>query len=182
MKVHLRRLAEGDGARVLQWRNSAEVARWMYGDHVITEEEHARWLDVALTRADRRYWIVELDGAPVGLANLAGIDREAGRCDWAFYLADPATRGRGVGATVEWLVLGHVFDDLQLRKLWCEVLADNAGVIRLHERFGFKREARLREHVLKGGVARDVVGLGLLARDWPAVRTSAPPGAGSLER
>ncbi len=176
--MHLRPLAEADGARVLGWRNAPEVARWMYGDHRIGEEEHARWLGGALTRADQCYWIVELDGEPVGLANLARIDREAGRCDWAFYLADPATRGRGVGAAVEWLVLRHVFDGLKLRKLWCEVLADNAGVIRLHERFGFRREALFREHVVKAGVARDVVGLGLLARDWPQARDAILPHPG----
>ena len=177
MRVHLRGLAELDGRRVLDWRNSAEVARYMYGDHRIGDGEHARWLHAALTRDDRRYWIVELDGAPVGLANLARIDREAGRCDWAFYLADPATRGRGVGAAVEWLVLGHVFEGLKLRKLWCEVLADNLGVIGLHERFGFVREALFREHVVKERAARDVVGLGLLAREWPAVRLAAAPSA-----
>jgi UDP-4-amino-4,6-dideoxy-N-acetyl-beta-L-altrosamine N-acetyltransferase len=177
VSVRLRRLAEADGARVLHWRNSPEVARYMYSDHVIGGEEHARWLAAALSRDDRRYWIVELDGAPVGLANLARIDRAAGRCEWAFYLADPAVRGRGVGAAVELLVLGHVFDDLQLNKLWCEVLADNVSVIRLHERFGFKREALFREHVFKEGVPRDVVGLGLLRREWLAgagVRAAAP--------
>jgi RimJ/RimL family protein N-acetyltransferase len=43
-------------------------------------------------------------------------------------------------------------------------------VIKLHETFGFKREALFREHVWKGGVAQDVVGLGLLAADWAEIR------------
>ena len=175
MNVHLRRLAAQDGARVLAWRNSPDVARYMYNDHVIGAAEHAAWLQAALTRDDRRYWLIELDGAPVGLANLARIDPEASRCEWAFYLAEPVTRGRGVGAAVEWLVLGHVFEALDLNKLWCEVLADNTSAVRLHERFGFTREAVLREHVIKGGGARDVVGLGLLRREWPAVKAAMSP-------
>ena len=40
----------------------------------ISAEEHARWLAAALSAEDRRYWIIEMDGAPVGLANLARID------------------------------------------------------------------------------------------------------------
>jgi UDP-4-amino-4,6-dideoxy-N-acetyl-beta-L-altrosamine N-acetyltransferase len=158
---------------VLAWRNGPDVARWMYSDHQIGEAEHARWLDAALDKPDRLYWIIELDGAPVGLANLARIDPDASRCEWAFYLADPAVRGRGVGAAVEYLVLRHVFETLQLNKLWCEVLADNAGVVRLHERFGFTREAHFRDHVRKGERFCDVVGLGLLAREWPGVRAAA---------
>ena len=173
MSVRLRRLAAADGPRVLAWRNSQEVAAYMYGDHAIAEAEHARWLDAALTRPDRCYWIVELDGAPVGLANLARIDPEASRCEWAFYLADPAVRGRGVGAAVEYLVLGHVFEARGLNKLWCEVLAGNAAVVRLHERFGFTREALFRDHVRKAGVFHDVVGLGLLRREWPRVKAAA---------
>ena len=173
MSVRLRRLARSDGERVLAWRNSPQVAAYMYGDHLIGEVEHARWLEAALTRSDRLYWIVELDGAPVGLANLVRIDAAAGRCDWAFYLADPAARGRGAGAAVEYLVLGHVFETLALNKLWCEVLAGNTAVIRLHERFGLTREALFRDHVRKDGAFHDVVGLGLLRREWAAVKAAA---------
>ena len=173
MSVRLRRLAAEDSDQVLAWRNTPEVAAYMYGDHLIGQAEHARWLEAALSRPDRAYWIIELDGAPVGLANLVRIDAAASRCDWAFYLADPAVRGRGVGAAVEWLVLGHVFEGLGLNKLWCEVFTDNTAVLRLHERFGFIREALLRDHVRKDGVFRDVVGLGLLAREWRALKPQA---------
>jgi hypothetical protein len=36
--------------------------------------------------------------------------------------------------------------------------------------FGFQREALFRQHVMKNGQYQDVVGLGLLAEDWPALR------------
>ena len=62
-------------------------------------------------------------------------------------------------------MLAHVFETLRLNKLWCEVLAENTAVIGLHERFGFTREALLREHVMKSGARHDVVGLGLLRRE-----------------
>lgn len=172
MGVRLRRLRSADGARVLAWRNSEAVAPFMYGDHAISQEEHATWLVRALTEPDRRYWIVELDAAPVGLANLARIDPANARAEWAYYLADPAVRGRGVGAAVEFAVLEHVFGALNLHKLWCEVFLDNEAVWRLHESFGFRREALFRDHVCKAGGRRDVVGLGLLSADWAAVRGS----------
>lgn len=173
MAVTLRPLAAEDGAGVLAWRNSEAVAPYMYSEHVITPQEHATWLTRALAEDDRKFWIIELDGAPVGLANLVKIDRENSKCEWAYYLADPATRGRGVGAVVEYLVLSFVFERLGLNRLWCEVFLDNEAVWRTHEGFGFRREALLRDHVRKGGVFKDVVGLGLLAADWPAAKTAA---------
>ena len=166
----MRRMVAGDGAQVLAWRNSEAVAAFMYTDHWITPDEHARWLAGALQAADRRYWIIEVDGEPVGLANLAEIDRANRRAAWAYYLGDPAARGRGVGSLVEVAVLEYAFNALELHKLWCEVLIENEPVAALHERFGFRREALFRDHVFKGGRMQDVVGLGILRGEWDAIR------------
>jgi len=170
MSVNLRPLAEHDSARVHAWRNSPEVAAYMYADHDISPDEHARWFAGALGAGDRVFWIIEDDGAPVGLANLARIDLGRRACDWAYYLGEASVRGRGVGAAVEFIVLDHVFGRLGLHKLWCEVLVDNAPVWRLHESFGFTREALFRDHVWKAGRFQDVIGLGLLEDDWARVR------------
>lgn len=170
MSVTLRALGPDDRGRLLAWRNSPEVAAHMYSDHQISPREHARWFEAIGADPRRAYWIIELDGAPVGLVNLYDIDKGHGRCAWAYYLADPSVRGRGVGAFVEYRMLQYVFEHLGLNKLWCEVLAENEAVWRLHLSFGFVEEARLRRHVLKGGVYRDVLGLGLLREDWRRVR------------
>ena len=172
-KVLLRPLEASDSERLLNWRNLPQVARWMYSDHQITPDEHARWLAAALADPRRRYWIIEADSAPVGLANLYDLAPEHGRSSWAYYLAEPSTRGQGVGAFVEYWVIEQVFGPLGLSKLWCEVLVDNEAVWRLHEGFGFKREALLREHVRKDGAPADVVGLGLLKADWAAAREAS---------
>ncbi len=170
MSVMLRPMRLEDGAQVLAWRNTPAVAASMYTDHAITPAEHDGWLQAALHRDDRRYWIVVVDGAPAGVANLAGIDRRNRRCELGHYLADPSARGRGIGAAVEYIVLQQVFETFQLNKLWCEVLAGNEAAWRLHEGFGFTREAHLRAHIWKEGRFWDVIGLGILASDWAAAR------------
>ena len=169
-EVRLRPATAADSERLFHWRNLPEVAMWMYSDHVITADEHARWIATALPNPTRRYWIIEMDGTPVGLANLVDIDLANRKASWAYYLADPAVRGKGVGAFVEVWVIDRVFRELQLNKLCCEVLIENEAVWKMHEGFGFVREALYRDHVWKGGKPRDVVGLGLLARDWESVR------------
>lgn len=172
-KVGLRPLEAGDRDRLLAWRNQPEIARWMYSDHAISPDEHARWFAAALADPRRRYWIIEADGTPVGLANLYDLAPEHARTSWAYYLADPSTRGKGIGAFVEYWVIEHVFGELGLEKLWCEVLIGNEGVWRLHEGFGFQREALFRRHVRKDGQPADVVGLGLLKADWAATREAS---------
>ena len=148
--VALRPLTLDDRDRVLTWRNSPEVSEYMYSDDIIAPEAHARWLDAALDDPRRRYWIIEMDGAPVGLANLYDIDPISRRASWAFYLGEASTRGKSIGAVVELQVLDIVFGEMGLGKLWCEVLDMNTGVVRLHQKFGFRQEALLRRHIFKG--------------------------------
>jgi UDP-4-amino-4,6-dideoxy-N-acetyl-beta-L-altrosamine N-acetyltransferase len=187
-RVTLRPLEDGDKDRLFDWRNSPDVAPYMYTDHLISPDEHARWFAGIAGDARRAYWIIEADGAPVGLANFYDIDRTHGRAAWAYYLAEPSVRGKGVGGYVEYWMIAQAFAPaapdgqglgLGLRKLWCEVLASNEAVWRLHQKFGFKEEARFRGHVLKGGAPQDVLGLGLLAAEWAAAR---PAMAQRLER
>jgi UDP-4-amino-4,6-dideoxy-N-acetyl-beta-L-altrosamine N-acetyltransferase len=172
-EVSLRPLEAPDSERLLRWRNSPEVAAYMYTDHQIRPDEHARWFSAIAGDARRAYWIIEMDGDPVGLANLYDIDRSNGRCAWAYYLAEPQVRGKGVGSFVEYAMIEKVFGELGLHKLWCEVLASNEAVWKLHEGFGFRQEARLRDHVVKNGAREDVLGLGLLASDWAERRAGA---------
>ncbi|MBO9710209.1 MAG: UDP-4-amino-4,6-dideoxy-N-acetyl-beta-L-altrosamine N-acetyltransferase [Caulobacter sp.] len=171
--VTLRPVAEGDRARLLTWRNSPQVALYMYSDHEIGQAEHDRWFDGIGGRLDRLYWVIELDGEPVGLTSLTEIDRAQGRATIARYLGDLAVRGLGVGAAAEFKLLDHAFSRLGLRKVWSEVLASNEVAWGLHVANGFQREALLRAHVVKGGLPQDVIGLGLLAQDWVERRPEA---------
>jgi UDP-4-amino-4,6-dideoxy-N-acetyl-beta-L-altrosamine N-acetyltransferase len=170
VSVRLRLVEPTDSARLLAWRNSLEVAAYMYNDHQISQAEHDRWFESAMAAEDRRYWIIEADDEPVGLANLVRIDPEARRCEWAYYLGEPSARGKGLGARIEYLVLRYVFETRRLNKLWCEVLLENESVWKMHQSFGFVREALLREHVCKHGRFHDVVGLGMLHSEWQFAR------------
>lgn len=166
--VALRRLQMQDIARVREWRNLPDVARYMYTDHHISEGEHARWFGDALDRADRRYWIIELDGKPVGLANLVEISDRHRRASWAFYLADPAVRGRGVGSFTERFILRYAFEDLGLHKLCCEVLGSNEAVVAMHQKFGFVVDGTLRQHIWKEDHFEDVVTLSMTENEYRA--------------
>lgn len=168
--VTLRPIGLDDMTRILAWRNLPEVSAYMYTDHRISDAEHARWFAGAMTDETKRYWVIELDGEPVGLANLYDIQALQKRAYWAFYLADDRVRGKGVGSATERFVMRHVFEELGLEVLCCEVLASNDGVVKMHQRYGFQVDGVLRRHVIKGGERVDVVTMSLLREDWAASR------------
>jgi UDP-4-amino-4,6-dideoxy-N-acetyl-beta-L-altrosamine N-acetyltransferase len=168
----LRPLELGDIVRVREWRNLPEIRQFMYTDHEISIPEHARWFGMAMSDDTKRYWIIELEGEPVGLANLYDISTRHGTAYWAFYLADARVRGRGVGSVAERFVMREAFEVLGLEKLCCEVLATNEGVVRMHERYGFRRDGLLRRHIRKDDERVDVVTLSLLREEWASSRWS----------
>ena len=165
--IALRDLNREDSAMLLRWRNLPEISRNMYTDHQIALEEHKSWFGGIFNDPTRHYWVITCDGKDVGLVNLYSIDEFNRRCYWAFYVVpDDFTRGKGIGKAVEFEILCHVFEVLQFNKLCCEVLAFNRGVIRMHERFGFREEGRLRQHIRKSNEFVDVVCLAILRDEW----------------
>ena len=168
--ISLRDIVPGDRDMILSWRNLPEIRKYMYTDHLITLEEHEAWFQRIMNDPTSTYWIIVCDSEDVGLVNLYSIDRRHHRSYWAFYIVSPNVRGKGVGTFAEYFVLRHVFDELNLNKLCCEVLDFNQGVVRMHKSFGFVQEGLLRKHVFKGGKAHDVVCLGMLREEWEATK------------
>lgn len=168
--IGLRPVRPEDKEMIRTWRNLPEVARYMYTDHHITTEEHEKWFRGLSRDPSRRYWIITLDGEDVGLVNLYNITPEFKRAHWAFYLASPSVRGKGVGSFVEYSVMKHVFEEMGFNKLCCEVLGFNEAVVRMHESFGFVQEGHFREHVMKGADPMDVVAMAILRGEWQAKR------------
>jgi UDP-4-amino-4,6-dideoxy-N-acetyl-beta-L-altrosamine N-acetyltransferase len=167
--IALRDLAPSDQATLLAWRNRPEVARWMYTDHAITPEEHARWWGGLAGDRRRRYWIVQLDGEDVGLANLADIDERNRRASFGLYLVGGG-RGRGAGGAALYHLCRETFAVRGLHRLGCEALATNQAALEAYARAGFVEEGRLRQHVWKEGAPVDVVALAMLRPEWEARR------------
>jgi UDP-4-amino-4,6-dideoxy-N-acetyl-beta-L-altrosamine N-acetyltransferase len=164
----LRGIAEREIDLMRSWRNEPSVRANMYTRHEISPEEHASWWDAMAGRPDCKYFMYEFSGVPCGIAAFTGIDVKNNHSAWAFYTAPGASRGSG--SRMEFLMLEHAFGELHLHKLYCEVLAFNTAVIKLHQKFGFRIEGVFRgQHQLGNGYV-DIVRLGIFADEWKAGR------------
>ena len=160
-------------------RNQDSVRKWMYSDHLIDVNEHLSWL-ASLKQSTSQYAFAILDdkGSPVGLVSLSSIDIKNRKADWAFYLAQ-SERG-GLGAAIEFYFLDFVFDALKIEKLNCEVIEGNNAVLKMHKKFLFKEEGVRKFNVIKDGIRKDVVLLGLSKGDWQAGSSSVYERYGSV--
>jgi hypothetical protein len=155
--VRLRPMQESDQPQVLAWRSDPAISRVMYSEvKDATPQQQLAWFQRVSASPEHEYWIIENRGTSIGVANLAALAPQHGRTDWAFYLGDPAARGSGAGAKVEFAVINYVFFHRRLRKLCCQVLSNNTEIARMHQKFGFVEEGVLRRHFHLGGEWLDV--------------------------
>ena len=171
----LREVKMEDKEIVREWRNRPEVSKYLYTDDYITEEMHEKWFNRILKDPSCRYWIITFKNRGVGAVNICDISERNKRCSWAYYLADPSVRGKGLGALVEYEILHIVFDEMKFNRLCCEVLAFNELVVNTHEHFGFKKEGYFRQHIWKSGEYYDVVSMAILKEDWEEIKPKVEP-------
>lgn len=154
---------------LLEIRNTEVVRKYMYSDHLISRDEHARWLErLAQTPADRAMVVMGAKGV-VGYAAIQQINPTHKTAEWAFYV-DPGYKAPGVGSVIEYRVLNLAFDSFGLEKLNCAVLDTNQSVIELHRKFGFVLEGVRRSNIQKDGRRLDVHLLGLTREEWNLAR------------
>lgn len=167
--INLTMLQEEHLEMVRTWRQSEEVSKYMYTSPSLSKEQQIEWFRRIKQDSSKEHYIIQHNSKDLGLASITGIDHMFKKCQWAFYLGDTSTRGQGIGAKVEFKIIKHVFDSLKLNRLECEVFVSNDKVIKMHEKFGFRREAYYREYICKDGKFLDVVGLALLRNDWKRI-------------
>jgi len=164
----LRSIADDELELMRAWRNEPAVRANMYTQHEIGREEHLTWWTRTQARTDQKYFMYEMAGTPIGIAAFTGIDIHSQNSAWAFYASPSAPKG--TGSKMEFLMLDHAFNELRLYKLYCEVLAFNSAVIKLHQKFGFSTEGVFRQQHKVNNDFIDIYRLGILATEWQAHR------------
>lgn len=84
----------------------------------------------------------------------------------AMGIGDPANRGKGYGTDALRVMLRYAFQELNLHRVFLDVIAYNEAAIRAYERVGFVLEGRMREGVYRDGKRYDRLIMGILRPDW----------------
>ncbi len=175
-RLILRHLASTDVDFVLAHFSHPDVDRFLVDDDpVATREEAQAIVDYFVHTPGPlpNRWVLTLrdDGTPIGTIGFHVQRERDRRCEIGYDLS-PQYWGRGYMSEALGAVLALGFDELFLNRIGAIVHPENAGSLRLLERFGFSREGVLRDWHCRDGIYHDHVTLSLLAREW---RRSAVP-------
>lgn len=159
----IRLVTSDDLPMLLDWRNHANVRRFMMTQHEISPEEHINWYVTAIQDSKRQLLIAEELHQPIGFVQFNHID-EGGISEWGFYASPYAPKGSGnkLGRTA----LAHAFSKLKLHKVCGQAISTNNSSLNFHLRLGFAQEGVLRDQRCIDGVYHSVICFGLLIHEW----------------
>lgn len=177
-RLILRAIEESDLPLIARWRSDPEIYEYFYEFLPISARQQRNWYEKQLSDSSEINLVVaKPDGTGIGTVSIYHIDRRSRKAEWGrLIIGDPEIRGGGIGSEIEVLVLQYAFEHLNLHKLYCEVLVENASVVSLHKKFGFKEEGIFREHVFKGGQYMDVAMLSMMESDYIMQRANGRVG------
>ncbi len=148
-----------DGHITLRPATPADLAllrRWDEQPHVAASDPNDDWQwEVELGRKPdwREQLIAEVDGRPVGFAQIIDPQREESRY-WGdvpanlraidIWIGETEDLGKGYGSRIMTLVLERCFADPSVTAVLIDPLAGNVGAHRFYERLGFRFVERRR--------------------------------------
>jgi RimJ/RimL family protein N-acetyltransferase len=177
-RLHLRPLLSSDVEDHVRWRNDPQVRYWAtaadpnFGP--VSREAVERAFSQTMLILDPKsagVLAIELvDGRHIGMVDYRDLDPLARSATVGITIGEKDLWGHGYGTEALALLVTHLFDTLNLRRVQLDTWSGNDRAIRAFTRLGFREEGRLRQAVRAPGGYFDRVIMGLLRRDWLADR------------
>ena len=148
--IHLRSLKSDDAYGMLEWLNDSEINQnFTFEGRKHDLESVLKFIEAAIkTETHRHYAIVDEQDSYIGTISLKDIDLKNGHAEYAIAIRR-SYHGRGVGQIASKLVFDVAKDELNLHKIYLNVLTNNTAAIHLYEKLGFKRKGLYEDHILK---------------------------------
>jgi ribosomal-protein-alanine N-acetyltransferase len=146
-----------DADAVVRHANNINVARQLRDrfPHPYTRTNAIAFLKAAVGSADASNLAIEVNGEAAGaIGYVRGVDVERYSAEIGYWLGEKYWR-QGIASEALILVTDHVFESMNLLRLFALPFADNIGSIRVLEKAGYVREALLRASSVKYGKPRD---------------------------
>lgn len=169
-RARLRKPEPSDVDALFVQKNDPEVAAMLGGfTKGYTRADLARWVEAhAQAKDEALYVIADATDRCLGHVGLYKIDHRIRSAEFAILVGDKRAWGGGIGRACTSFMLKLGFEDLQLHRIYLEVLETNVRARKLYESLGFVHEGTLRHAQWKGGRYLDVHVMAILEDEWRA--------------
>ena len=167
----LRELERDDIKRINKWRNDPDLIACLGAPYrYINEDVDSDWYDKYIHARDNsvRCAIVCTDKPEnvLGLISLMDINYINRSAVLHIMIGSKENRGKGIGRFAVKAMIGHAFNNLNLRRVELGVLENNDVAIHLYKTCGFIEEGVKRESNYKNGKYISMKMMSILRREY----------------
>ena len=158
-----------DSEFILSLRTQPQLSQYLHPVSGRLEDQQA-WMRTYFERPGDFYFVVERADSEEAVGTIALVDVEGpgGSAEWGRWILSPESMAALPSAL---LIYRLGFESLQLGRIYCNTVAENAGVVSFHDSCGVERTATLPGHFDLGGRQLDAIQHTIQRTDWPAVGT-----------
>ena len=157
-----------DAEALVRHADNLNVARQLRDrfPHPYTRRHAAAFLKHASSPGEQTNLAIDVGGEAVGgIGFVPGSDVERFSCEIGYWLSEDYW-GRGIAGEALSLLTGHLFEHLNMLRVFALPFADNTGSIRVLEKAGYVREATLRASSVKFGQPKDQALFAIVNSEW----------------
>jgi len=127
---NLREVKKSDWKILLEWRNDKITRQNSFNSELVSESEHKEYIKNTIASSDRKLFILEYNGIPVGTIREDRLKQDEYELS---YTISPVYRGKRIGQI---MINLYLID--QRASFICEVKEENISSIKMIEKLGFK--------------------------------------------
>ncbi len=155
--MRLRRLKKKDIPYMLEWMHDSEINQYFRFDAAgMTEEKAKEFVSKSFDDKNKHYAIVDEKDEYLGTVSLKNINSVNRDAEYAVSVRKQY-HGSGVAVAATNAVLKIAFEELDLCKVYLNVLSQNIRAIRFYEKLGFKYVKEEKNSVLIGNQFHDLM-------------------------
>lgn len=167
-RLVVRTLREGDAEAIHRYASAREIAATTLNiPHPYPPEAAPLFIASArdaMQRGESLVCAITHEGELMGCIGLR-IDAMHNRAEMGYWIGKPFW-GQGYTSEAAQRLVAYGFDTLQLNRVYATCLSHNVASARVMQKAGMTYEGRLREHIVKWGVAHDLDCYGITRADY----------------
>lgn len=167
-KTYLRPIDADDIDQFVTWLNDEEVRQYLSIATPFNNIREREWVDnLYKDNSNIILGIVVKESnkhiGNIGLHKISTINRHA---ELGIFIGDKDSWSKGYGTEAIKLIVDYGFNQLNLHRIYLEVLDFNKRAERSYEKAGFNKEGTNREHIFKNGKYCDLHIMSILRTEW----------------
>ena len=158
-----------------RWFEDVDVLRFTprFAPFSATQEEE--WFKRVGDDPNGVQWVIEVDGRPVGMTGIHGIDWRHGNGETGIAIGDKSMWRKGIASEAMQLRTRYCFRELNLHKIRTRAFMENEASKRSLQKAGYRQSGIQREEMYREGRYHDIWCGEVLRQDWERAQADEPP-------